>query len=136
MSRNRVTIAAIAAAGLLAGCAPDAWNAQSSFDQYLDTVAKKCYPLQLGQYLISDLIYGSSSYFMDEASRLYYGRISQASFRDAMVAFSNNSAATHRGVDCIIAQLPSAPPGSPGMTPFLKPAAGGQGNVPPPPPSK
>jgi len=136
MRRDRLSIAAIAAAGLLAGCAPDAWNAQSSFDQYLDTVAKKCYPLQLGQYLISDLIYGSSSYFMDEASRLYYGKISQASFRNAMVSFSNDSAATHRGVDCIISQLPSAPPASPGVAPFLKPQGNNPGNVPPPPPSK
>ncbi len=136
MGRDRIgltaIVAAIVAAGVLAGCAPDAWNAQSSFDQYLDTVAKKCNPLRLGHYPIGDLIYTPAPYFLDMASRLYYGKISQARFRDAMVSFSDNSAATHRGVDCIIAQLPSASPAAPGVTPFLPPPSGsGPANVPP-----
>ena len=131
MKKGRITFAAIAAAGLLAGCAPDAWNAQSSYDQFLDTIAKKCFPQQLGQYLISDLIYGSSSYFLDETSRLYYGKINSASYRNAMVSFSDNSAATNRGIDCILSYLPSSPQAAPGITPFMKPS-GGQGDVPPP----
>jgi len=134
MKKNRITLAAIAAAGLLAGCAPDSIRPAPGYDQFLDTIAKKCFPQQLGQYLISDLIYGSSAYFLDETSRLYFGKISQASYRNAMVSFSNDSAATHRGVDCILSYLPSAPPPLPGSTPYMAP--GGQGNVPPPPPSK
>ena len=132
MIHARQVAAALATAGLVAGCAPDAWNAQPGYGQFLNQITQKCYPKRIGMALISDLVDNSSPYFMDETSRLYYGKIDAASYRNALTSFSDNSSATNEGIDCILGYLPSTPPPAPGMTPFSRPSDG----VPPPPPSR
>jgi hypothetical protein len=130
------TFAAVAAAAIT-GCAPDAWNAQPGFDGFLNQISQQCYPMRIGMTLVSDLVDNPAPYFIDETSRLYYGKISAANYRSAITSFSDNSAATNQAIDCILSKLPSAPPAAPGMTPFSRPAgAAPRDGVAPPPPTR
>lgn len=133
----RRMLAAVGAAAAVAGCAPDAWNAQPGFDGFLNQIGQQCYPMRIGMTLVSDLVDNPAPYFIDETSRLYYGKISAANYRSAITSFSDNSAATNKAIDCILSKLPSAPPAAPGMTPFGRPGGAALGDgVPPPPPSR
>jgi hypothetical protein len=130
-------IVALGAAALVGGCAPDAWNAQPGFDGFLNQIGQQCYPMRIGMTLVSDLVDNPAPYFIDETSRLYYGKISAENYRSAITSFSDDSAGTNRAIDCILSKLPSSPPAAPGMTPFSRPTGAAPGDgVPPPPPSR
>ena len=117
---------AVAACTLAAatGCAPDAWQNYKStgFNDYLSTVETGCQPLWFGQMNLQkfDAAYAGSqqsdfSALLDNASRLYYNRISPSQFREAVqaISMSTSDARTNRSIDCMIAQLPADRPQSP-----------------------
>jgi hypothetical protein len=110
------------------GCAPGAWNDQSGFDAYLDTIEDAC-PQRIGQATISTLEDNDAS-FLDTTSKLYYGKIDAAGYRQFITAFHGSSTETQQGIDCIVAHLPKLPPPAPGLLPRL-----GTGQDAPPPPS-
>jgi len=120
-------LAAAVALALLAGCAPDAWqNARATgFNAYLDTVQSQCQPLWFGSMQLprfdSSAAGQDSNYteLLDSASRLYYGRIGAADFRNSVqaIAGSSTDARTNRSIDCMIAKLPADRPSSPGGAP-------------------
>ena len=125
----RIACARIAAAApllsalLSAGCAPDAMTSrseQAGYDGFLTQVASKCNPLMLGSHNIGQEIQfshgigdDSYDYFLDITSRLYYGQISPASYRGAVQGFFGPGDDTNRGLDCIVANLPTTPPPMP-----------------------
>jgi hypothetical protein len=121
-SRLRVAIAIVAtalSALFAAGCAPDDMvNRQATgFDAFTSQIASKCNPLVLGSHNVGqELLYShgigddSYDYFLDITSRLYYGQISAASYRGAVLSFFGAGDDTSRGIDCIIGNLPSTPP--------------------------
>src|SRR5512137_410956 len=89
---SRLTVAACAVAAL-AGCAPDAWQnyKATGFNDYLNAVETGCQPLWIGQMYLQkiDAAYAGSQQsdfasLLDNASRLYYNRISPAQFRDSV----------------------------------------------------
>jgi len=113
---------------LLAGCAPDAWQNRraTGFNAYLDTVQSQCQPLWIGsmhlQRFDASAATGQDSNYaalLDSASRLYYGRIGAADFRNSVQALAGSStdARTTRSIDCMIAKLPADRPSSPAGAP-------------------
>lgn len=111
------------------GCAPGAWNDQPDFDAFLDTIEDAC-PQRIGRARISTLETNDPS-FLDTTSRLYYGKIDAAAYRQSITAFHSSSAETQQAIDCIIAHLPDTPPPAPGLLP--RRTGGGQSDAPPPP---
>jgi hypothetical protein len=117
-------MAALWAAATLSACAPDAWQnyKATGFNEYLNTVETQCQPLWIGQMYLQkiDASYagGQQSNFtalLDNASRMYYNRISPAAFRESVQAqvMTSTDARTNRSLDCMIAQLPPDRPRSP-----------------------
>lgn len=133
MTSHRRFIAAVASAALLAGCAPDEFKPSPGFDGFLDLVGRECYPDTIGPTLVRQLAQGfspgSGAGFMDATSSLYYGKWTPETYRRSITAFSDNSAATNKAIDCIVARLPAARPGTPGAAPGMS-----RDGVPPPPP--
>jgi hypothetical protein len=106
------------AAGMLSGCAPDAWSNRKTtgYNLYLNTIAAQCKPLLIGQY---DMTYhierqGLDSqdytYFFDLTSQLYFQRTSPQAYRSGINGFFGGGATTDRSIDCIIAKLPADRP--------------------------
>ena len=108
------TLLAMAAAG----CAPDSVsNRQATgFNGYLDTLATSCRPLLIGPYDVGSwlMMRGSNdpnySYFFDMTSRLYYGTVSQADYRDGVTGFLGPGSTNAQSFACIFANLPGARP--------------------------
>ena len=126
LPRSLVFILALAATQ--SGCAPGAWNDQPDFNAFLDRVEAAC-PQRIGQARISTLDNNDVS-FLDTTSRLYYGKIDAAAYRQSITAFHGSSAETQQAIDCILAHLPDTPPPTPGLLPR---AGTGQPDAPPPP---
>ena len=132
MSTHRRTLAAIAAAALVAACAPDEFKPAPGFDGFLNLIGQECYPDTIGPTLVRQLAQGFSpgalgSGFLDATSSLYYGKMSPTAYRQSITAFSDNGTATNKAIDCIISKLPATRPGTPGGMPA------GRDGVPPPP---
>ena len=119
-ARSRISVMALALTALVvAGCAPDDMvnRKATGFDAFTTQIASRCNPLMLGSHNIGqELMYShgigddSYDYFLDITSRVYYGQISTASYRGAVLSFFGAGDDTNRGIDCIIANLPSTPP--------------------------
>jgi hypothetical protein len=123
-ARSRTAMAALSMAALFAaGCAPDAMtprSEQTGYDGFLTLIASRCNPLMLGSHNVGQEIQfshgigdDSYDYFLDITSRLYFGQISPASYRGAVQSFFGPGDDTNRGIDCILANLPSVPPPMP-----------------------
>ena len=119
---RRIAAALLAAMGA-AGCAPDSVsNRQATgFNGYLNTLAYGCRPLVIGPYDVGSwlMMRGSTdpnySYFLDMTSKLYYGTVSQADYREGLTGFLGAGSTNAQSFACIFANLPSArPPGSGG----------------------
>ena len=139
MSTSR-RITALAAAALVAGCAPDEFKPSPGFDGYLDLIGRVCYPDTIGPTLVRQLAQGFSpgalnAGFLDATSSLYYGKMTPTAYRANITAFSDNGTATNKAIDCIIANLPVNRPGAAGSG-TAGGAAAGRDGVPPPPPLK
>ncbi len=111
----RKTLAFTLASALiaLAGCAPDAWNSRQAtgYNGFVNRIAQECYPMQLGSYQMSQQIQRNEMddnyiYFLDQTSRVYYGQITQAAYRDSINGFFQGSATTDIALDCILSKLP------------------------------
>jgi hypothetical protein len=110
-------IAAVAAAALLAGCAPDSFKSTPGFDGFLDRIGQVCYPDTIGPTLVRQWAQGygpggSGAGFMDATSKLYFRQMDPVTYRKFITAFTDNGTATNKAIDCIIGQLPPAPTGT------------------------
>jgi len=112
----------------LSGCAPGAWNDQSDSDVFFDVIENAC-PQRIGRFEISTLENNNAS-FLDITSRLYYGKIDPAGYREFVTSFSDSTAETNQAIDCIIAHLPKTTPTAPSLLPDM----GNVRNDAPPPP--
>lgn len=134
MTVRRCRIAAVATAALIAACAPDEYKPSPGYDGFLDLIGHVCYPDTIGGVLVKELAQGNASGdvasgFLDWTSDLYYGKLSPEGYRQNILAFTSGGAATNKGIDCVIANLPGARPGALG-----RPAGGmSRDGVPPPP---
>jgi hypothetical protein len=126
LPRRLVLVSALVTS--LSGCAPGAWNAQSGYDVFMDTIETAC-PQRINGIEISTLENNSAS-FLDINSRLYYGKIDAAQYREYVTGFYDSSAETNQAIDCIISHVPKSPPPAPGMLPDT---GTGRADAPPPP---
>jgi len=111
-SRKLVALALALLLPGLSACAPDALtNRQATgFNAFLDRIARECNPLQIGRYQMSQMIQRNAMdddyiYFLDQTSRVYYGTLSQASYRNSIDAFFLGGS-TNVAIDCILSKLP------------------------------
>jgi hypothetical protein len=130
---SRSRIATVAVAALVAGCAPDEFRPSPGFDGFLDLIGQECYPDTIGPTLVRQWAQGygpggGGAGFMDATSSLYYGKMSPATYRASITAFTDNGAATNKAIDCVIRHLPANRPGAPGTG-----VPAGRDGVPPPP---
>lgn len=109
---------------MLGACAPDAWQnyKATGFDDYLGTVENECQPLWIGSMYLQKFNAsaagsqaGGFDMLLDSTSRLYYNRITPATFRESVqsLAMTSNDARTNRSIDCMIAKLPPDRPRNP-----------------------
>lgn len=118
----RRALAALTLVLVASGCAPDAMNNMQAtgFNAYLNTLATQCDPLVIGNNNVGQWLKEPSNaspnytYFLDMTSRLYYGKISAAAYRESITAFLGPGSSNPRSFDCIFsnfsAQRPSASP--------------------------
>jgi len=118
----------LALAASQSGCAPGAWDDQPGYDAFLDTIENEC-PQRIGGVVISTLENHDAS-FLDSTSRLFYGKMDAAAYRQFIAAFHDSSAETEQAVSCIIAHLPNTAPPAPGLLPSV---GTGRADAPPPP---
>jgi hypothetical protein len=109
----RLAYFSLAAAAVIAGCAPDVMNnrAATSLDAFVNQVQRACAPVQLGRYQFYDPLMGgggdgSYDYWLDQTSRLYYRRISPAQYSESLNAFFG--AGNGGTIACIVGNLPPA----------------------------
>ncbi len=105
MQSLRAGWVAICGSSLLSACAPDAWKPANEFDAFLNQVQTACYYSPLGTTNIGNLLNANASddasYFMDETSRLYYGRITPQNWTMAITS-QLQANATDRGITCLL----------------------------------
>jgi hypothetical protein len=118
------TILVIASAAFAVGCAPDSVrSAQATgFNAYLKQLPTSCKRIQIGDADLTELISQSAmgvngyDYFVDVTSKLYYNRMSQASYRQALVGFFGTGTYNDQAFDCIFRTLPPDRPSAPAGT--------------------
>jgi hypothetical protein len=113
---------AMAALGLLAGgCLPIAPDTISNidadqFNAFLNTIQAQCQPLQVGDLNLSEIppLMNTDSYapWLDNTSRLFYGRITPAQYKASFLSYGTDPTTT-QSIDCIIAKLPAKRPNAP-----------------------
>jgi len=99
---------ALCAAVLVSACAPDAWKSAPGYDGFLNQVQNACYYQRIGLFNVGDMLTnpGSSQagYFIDETSRLYYGKMTPDNWTSAVTAFMQGRN-DDPGVHCVLEQL-------------------------------
>jgi hypothetical protein len=123
MPRSAAPLAALSTTVALAACAPDAWKPAPGFDGFLTQVQNACYYRPIGIVNVGDMLTNpgnmQSTYFIDQTSRLYFGKITRSEWTSGVTAFIQGRA-SDPGVQCVLDQLDKAQ----------------AAQVPPPPPSK
>jgi hypothetical protein len=111
MPPRTARIAAVAITATLAACAPDAWKPAPGFDGFLNQVQNACYYQRIGLINVGDMLTNpgnmQAGYFIDETSRLYYGKITRENWTSAVTAFIQGRA-SDPGVQCVLSQLDKA----------------------------
>ena len=117
----RPTVLALIAAGVVTGCAPDAYRSSQAtgFNAYIQKLGQVCRPLQIGDQDLSRKIMEQATgddnyvYFIDNTSRLYYNQLSPASYRQSLVGFFGAGTYNDVSFNCIYNTLPSDRPNAP-----------------------
>jgi hypothetical protein len=115
------TILMIASAAFAVGCAPDSVRSvqATGFNAYLKQLPTSCKRIQIGDADLTELISQNAmgtngyDYFVDVTSKLYYNRMSQASYRQAVVGFFGTGTYNDQSFDCIFRTLPPDRPNAP-----------------------
>jgi hypothetical protein len=123
MTVSALRTPALLATLAIAACAPDAWKPAPGYDGFLTQVQNACYYQRIGMANVGDIVTNpgnmNSIYFIDQTSRLYFGKITRDSWTSGVTAFLQGRA-DDPGVQCVLQQLDKAQ----------------AAQVPPPPPSK
>ncbi len=111
MPRATIIVSLFTAAIALHGCggdlvAPDSVVEDPGAKAFLDRVDKRCGKLSLGNQPLNYLldVNGNDVYFIDETSKLYFGKVERATFADDINSFYPTGA-NQPALDCIFAQL-------------------------------
>jgi hypothetical protein len=121
MITRKVRTVALFAAIAIAACAPDAIKPSSGYDAFLNQIQNACYYRPIGIVNVGDMLTNpgnmQSTYFIDQTSRLYFGKISRDAWVSGVTAFIQGRA-DDPGVRCVLdeldkAQASQAPPPPP-----------------------
>ncbi len=103
----RSSLIVVCGGALLAACAPDAWKPDNAYDAFLDRVQKACYYDPISSTTVGNLLEAggsdNASYFMDETSRLYAGRITPANWTMSITS-QLQANPTDRGIKCLLSE--------------------------------
>jgi len=116
----RIAVAATLAVAV-AGCAPDAVRSvdATGFNGYMKKLGQVCQPLLIGSadvgewIRMNDMSVNNYNYFVDVTSKLYYNRLTQEGYRQAVVGFLGPGSSNDRSFDCIFRNLPPDRPNAP-----------------------
>jgi hypothetical protein len=119
-TRARLSVALMTGAAVLtaSGCggdlvAPDSLVEKPGVEAFYNRIADACGHLSLGNqplnYLINISNGDDNDYFLDETSKLYYGRIDRTTYATDINGFFPTDKNTP-ALNCIYAQLDQAPP--------------------------
>jgi len=109
-------------AGLLAACAPDAVIPSKPYDAFLNQIAQACRGKAIGDWTVDQLVRRShgftGGYFVDQTSRLYFGRINTRDWAAGVSAFARGTQ-EDPGIECVISEYRAVqqwttPTGTPG----------------------
>ena len=99
---------AAAAAVALAACAPDAWKPATGYEAFLGQVQSACNYQKIGLvnigYLLAHTNSMQSTYFIDQTSRLYSGKITPDEWTSGVTTFLKGRG-DDPGVRCVLEQL-------------------------------
>jgi hypothetical protein len=120
LALGRATVL-LACATFAAGCAPDSVRSvqATGFNAYVKQLPTSCKRLQIGsqdlteQITMNDMGNNDYNYFLDATSKLYYNRMSQDSYRQALVGFFGAGTYNDASFDCIFRTLPPNRPNAP-----------------------
>jgi hypothetical protein len=112
---------AVGLSAAITACAPDAVRSTQAtgFNAYIKKLGEVCQPLLIGNADVGEWIRMNSmgvdnyTYFIDVTSKLYYNRLSPASYRQAVTGFLGPGSSNERSFDCIIGNLPPDRPSAP-----------------------
>ncbi len=111
MRSATVNLSLLAAVIVLHGCGgglvtPDSVVENPGAEAFLDQVDKRCGKLSIGNQPLSYLldVNSNDAYFIDETSKLYFGKVDQSTFADDINSFYPTGA-NQPALDCIFAQL-------------------------------
>jgi hypothetical protein len=92
---------------LLAACAPDAVIPSKPYDAFLAQIAQACRGKAIGNWTVDQLVRRShgftGGYFVDQTSRLYFGRINTRDWAAGVSAFVRGTQ-EDPGIECVIAE--------------------------------
>ena len=92
---------------LLAACAPDAVIPSKPYDAFLAQIAQACRGKPIGNWTVDQLVRRShgftGGYFVDQTSRLYFGRINTRDWAAGVSAFVRGTQ-QDPGIECVIAE--------------------------------
>jgi hypothetical protein len=116
-----VALAALAAALAATACAPDSVRSvqATGFNAYMNKLGQVCQPMQIGSadvgewMRMNEMSNDNYTYFVDVTSKLYYNRLTQAGYRQAVVGFFGTGSGNDRAFDCIFRNLPPDRPSAP-----------------------
>jgi len=107
--RASPTLLLLAAAALLAACAPDAFRRDREFEAWLGEVRQACERARISTTTVGGLLNSTGSregnHFLNQTSRLYSGLIDEAQWTRSIVAFLRGRP-TDPGVQCVLERLP------------------------------
>jgi hypothetical protein len=114
-------VVVLGCAAFAVGCAPDAVRSvqATGFNAYVKQLPASCKRLQIGsqdlteQISMNDMGNNDYNYFLDATSKLYYNRMSQDSYRQALVGFFGAGTYNDASFDCIFRTLPPNRPNAP-----------------------
>jgi hypothetical protein len=117
----RVALCVSAAVLAAAACAPDSVRSvqATGFNGYMQKIAQVCQPMQIGRANVGEWMRMNAmgnddyTYFVDVTSKLYYNRLTQDGYRQAVVGFFGPGSTNDRAFDCMFRNLPPDRPNAP-----------------------
>ena len=102
---NAKELAAVSGCVVLSACAPDAFRSDNPYEAFLNRVQTACYYEPISSTTIGNLLQAggstNASYFLDETSRLYNGRITPQNWTLAITS-QLQANPTDRGITCLL----------------------------------
>jgi len=113
MTHSAQRFLALTAVLALAACAPDAWKPAPGYEGFLNDVQKACNFQRIGMTTVGAVLSHPgtvpSSYFVDQTSRLYSGKITADDWTHGVAGFMNGRD-DDPGLRCVLEHMQQSKP--------------------------